>query len=46
MREADVVIVGAGAAGLSPAYRLCVTVPAPRRPSVVLVDAPEPLRPM
>ncbi|MBL1088093.1 MULTISPECIES: lycopene cyclase family protein [Streptomyces] len=41
MRDADVVIVGAGAAGLSLAYRLC---DAPgtgaRRPTVVLVDAP------
>ncbi|MEU1087991.1 lycopene cyclase family protein [Streptomyces sp. NPDC005892] len=45
MTYADVVIVGAGAAGLSLAYRLCA--PDARVPlSVVLVDAPPgPLRP-
>ncbi|MFE9248870.1 lycopene cyclase family protein [Streptomyces sp. NPDC007088] len=45
--DADVVIVGAGAAGLSLAHRLCRPRPGPRRPAeVVLVDAPPgPLRP-
>lgn len=45
MPDADVVIVGAGAAGLSLAYRLCAAGPG-RTPSVVLVDAPAgPVRP-
>ncbi|MFH8570401.1 lycopene cyclase family protein [Streptomyces sp. NPDC017993] len=46
MRDADIVIVGAGAAGLSLAYRLCTAAAGSSRPSVVLVDAPRgPLRP-
>ncbi|GAA3506361.1 lycopene cyclase family protein [Streptomyces prasinosporus] len=46
MLEAEVAIVGAGAAGLSLAHRLARTVPGTRAPSVVLVDAPPgPLRP-
>ena len=46
MRDADVVIVGAGAAGLSLAHRLCAPAPGVSPPSVVLVDAPPgPLRP-
>ncbi|MFF5784639.1 lycopene cyclase family protein [Streptomyces sp. NPDC012693] len=46
MLKADVVIVGAGAAGLSLAHRLNGRVPGARTPSVVLVDAPPgPLRP-
>ncbi|MFF6959495.1 lycopene cyclase family protein [Streptomyces sp. NPDC008317] len=46
MRDADVVIVGAGAAGLSLAHRLCAPSAARHRPAVVLVDAPSgPLRP-
>ncbi|MFG1811619.1 lycopene cyclase family protein [Streptomyces sp. NPDC049040] len=46
MPDADVVIVGAGAAGLSLAHRLCAPAPGASRPSVVLVDAPPgPLRP-
>ncbi|MEU6591431.1 lycopene cyclase family protein [Streptomyces sp. NPDC046881] len=46
MPEADVAIVGAGAAGLSLAHRLAGSVPGLRTPSVVLVDAPPgPLRP-
>ncbi|MFD5783785.1 lycopene cyclase family protein [Streptomyces sp. NPDC126933] len=46
MRDADVVIVGAGAAGLSLAYRLCEPRPGGRALTVVLVDAPRgPLRP-
>ncbi|MDO0929055.1 lycopene cyclase family protein [Streptomyces sp. TG1A-8] len=46
MRETDVVVVGAGAAGLSLAHRLAGRVPGGRAPSVVLVDAPPgPLRP-
>lgn len=45
VRDADVVIVGAGAAGLSLAHWLSAA-PARRRPSVLLVDAPHgPLRP-
>ncbi|MFC5227867.1 lycopene cyclase family protein [Streptomyces fimbriatus] len=44
--EAEVVIVGAGAAGLSLAHRLARAVPGTRAPSAVLVDAPPgPLRP-
>ncbi|MFJ5559305.1 lycopene cyclase family protein [Streptomyces sp. NPDC093250] len=44
--DAEVAIVGAGAAGLSLAHRLSETVPGARAPSVVLVDAPPgPLRP-
>ncbi|MFC8371074.1 lycopene cyclase family protein [Streptomyces sp. CB02400] len=44
--DADVAIVGAGAAGLSLAHRLSRTVPGTRAPSVVLVDAPPgPMRP-
>jgi lycopene beta-cyclase len=44
--ETDVVVVGAGAAGLSLAHRLAGPVPGLRTPSVVLVDAPPgPLRP-
>ncbi|MEE4545571.1 lycopene cyclase family protein [Streptomyces sp. V4-01] len=46
MQEADVVIVGAGAAGLSLAHELCAPSGGPRRPEVVLVQAPPgPLRP-
>ncbi|WEH32201.1 lycopene cyclase family protein [Streptomyces sp. AM 4-1-1] len=46
MPESDVVIVGAGAAGLSLAYRLCDPAAAGGPVSVVLVDAPPgPLRP-
>lgn len=46
MRDADVVIVGAGAAGLSLAHRLCAPSGGSHRPRVVLVDAPSgPLRP-
>lgn len=46
MHEADVAIVGAGAAGLSLAHRLTRPAPGARRLSVVLVDAPPgPLRP-
>lgn len=46
MPDADVVIVGAGAAGLSLAHRLCAPSAEPHRPTVVLVDAPSgPLRP-
>ncbi|WP_078840660.1 lycopene cyclase family protein [Streptomyces antioxidans] len=46
MPETDVVVVGAGAAGLSLAHRLAGRVPGLRTPSVVLVDAPPgPLRP-
>ncbi|MDX3852378.1 lycopene cyclase family protein [Streptomyces sp. AK02-01A] len=46
MPDADIVIVGAGAAGLSLAYRLCGPSHPGRRPSVILVDAPQgPLRP-
>lgn len=40
MRDADVVIVGAGAAGLSLAHRLCAPCPGRPRPEVLLVDAP------
>ncbi|GGW97755.1 lycopene cyclase [Streptomyces malachitofuscus] len=44
--DAEVAIVGAGAAGLSLAHRLSRTVPGTPAPSVVLVDAPPgPLRP-
>lgn len=46
MLDAEVAIVGAGAAGLSLAHRLARTAPGTRAPSVVLVDAPPgPLRP-
>ncbi|MEU0008689.1 lycopene cyclase family protein [Streptomyces sp. NPDC006314] len=46
MRETDVAVVGAGAAGLSLAHRLSGHLPGTRTPSVVLVDAPPgPLRP-
>ncbi|MFK4145085.1 lycopene cyclase family protein [Streptomyces sp. NPDC004065] len=46
MPEADVAVVGAGAAGLSLAHRLAGSVPGLRTPAVVLVDAPPgPLRP-
>ncbi|MFI5976070.1 lycopene cyclase family protein [Streptomyces sp. NPDC051452] len=46
MREADVAVVGAGAAGLSLAHRLSGHVPGRRTPSVILLDAPPgPLRP-
>lgn len=40
MLEADVAIVGAGAAGLSLAHRLACPAPGTRRLSVLLVDAP------
>ncbi|MFE1174024.1 lycopene cyclase family protein [Streptomyces sp. NPDC058773] len=40
MRDADAVIVGAGAAGLSLAHRLCEPADGGRPPRVVLVDAP------
>ncbi|MFE9020728.1 lycopene cyclase family protein [Streptomyces sp. NPDC007808] len=46
MLEADVAVVGAGAAGLSLAHRLSGHVSGMRTPSVVLVEAPPgPLRP-
>ncbi|MFI6564292.1 lycopene cyclase family protein [Streptomyces sp. NPDC050534] len=46
MLEADVAIIGAGAAGLSLAHRLSRPVPGTRPLSAVLVDAPPgPLRP-
>ncbi|OIK29251.1 lycopene cyclase family protein [Streptomyces malaysiense] len=46
MHEADVAIIGAGAAGLSLAHRLSCPAPGARGPSVVLLDAPPgPLRP-
>lgn len=46
MLDAEVAIVGAGAAGLSLAHRLAKTAPGTRSPSAVLVDAPPgPLRP-
>lgn len=46
MDDAEIAIVGAGAAGLSLAYRLCASPPAgttpvaPAKPSIVLIDAP------
>lgn len=44
--DAKIAIVGAGAAGLSLAYRLCAAPPAREGLSVVLIDAPQgPLRP-
>ncbi|WAM00042.1 lycopene cyclase family protein [Streptomyces sp. Je 1-369] len=46
MQDADIAIVGAGAAGLSLAHRLAVDRPRGPMPSVVLIDAPAgPLRP-
>ncbi|MFJ5802220.1 lycopene cyclase family protein [Streptomyces decoyicus] len=46
MQDADAVIVGAGAAGLSLAYRLCEPTADARRLRVLLVDAPRgPLTP-
>lgn len=46
MRETDVIVVGAGAAGLSLAYRLRTPPPGHPVPAVTLVDAPAgPLRP-
>ncbi|MEJ8652303.1 lycopene cyclase family protein [Streptomyces sp. MS1.AVA.3] len=46
MQDADAVIVGAGAAGLSLAYRLCEPAAGTRRLRVLLVDAPRgPLTP-
>jgi lycopene beta-cyclase len=46
MQEADVAIIGAGAAGLSLAHRLSRPAPGAQNLSVVLVDAPPgPLRP-
>ncbi|MFJ8660281.1 lycopene cyclase family protein [Streptomyces sp. NPDC093795] len=46
MLKADVVVIGAGAAGLSLAHRLNGHVPGARTPSVILVGAPPgPLRP-
>ncbi|MGW0330740.1 lycopene cyclase family protein [Streptomyces sp. NPDC003011] len=46
MLEADVAIIGAGAAGLSLAHRLSCPAPGDRRLSTVLLDAPPgPLRP-
>ncbi|MEU6819789.1 lycopene cyclase family protein [Streptomyces atriruber] len=46
MQDTDIAIVGAGAAGLSLAYRLAAGRPGGRMPSVVLVDAPAgPLKP-
>ncbi|SED79104.1 lycopene beta-cyclase [Streptomyces sp. 2224.1] len=46
MRDAEVVIVGAGAAGLSLAYRLCAPEAGNRELRVLLVDAPHgPLTP-
>lgn len=47
MLEADVAIVGAGAAGLSLAHRLSRRAPGEPRLSVILLDAPPgPLRPL
>ncbi|MFJ1808128.1 MULTISPECIES: lycopene cyclase family protein [unclassified Streptomyces] len=47
MLDADVAIVGAGAAGLSLAHRLSHRAPGTRRLSVLLVEAPPgPLRPL
>ncbi|MEU5895248.1 lycopene cyclase family protein [Streptomyces venezuelae] len=46
MQDADIAIVGAGAAGLSLAHRLAVDRPGGPMPSVVLIDAPAgPLKP-
>ncbi|MFE3251291.1 lycopene cyclase family protein [Streptomyces sp. NPDC059209] len=46
MRETDVIVVGAGAAGLSLAYRLRTPPPGHPAPGVTLIDAPAgPLRP-
>lgn len=46
VRETDVIVVGAGAAGLSLAYRLCAPPPGRPIPDVTLIDAPAgPLRP-
>ncbi|MEV0977638.1 lycopene cyclase family protein [Streptomyces sp. NPDC049915] len=46
MLEAEVAVVGAGAAGLSLAHRLSGHAPGSRTPSVILLDAPPgPLRP-
>ncbi|GHC51224.1 lycopene cyclase family protein [Streptomyces flavofungini] len=46
MHDTQIAIVGAGAAGLSLAYRLAVDRPGGRVPSVVLLDAPAgPLKP-
>ncbi|WP_330172288.1 lycopene cyclase family protein [Streptomyces sp. NBC_01498] len=45
-RDADVIVVGAGASGLSLAYRLCTPPPGRPLPRVTLIDAPPgPLRP-
>ncbi|SCK37729.1 lycopene cyclase family protein [Streptomyces sp. WMMB 322] len=46
MYDTEIAIVGAGAAGLSLAYRLCAARPGPASPSVALIDAPPgPARP-
>lgn len=46
VRDEEILIVGAGAAGLSLAYRLCSPPRGGRAPTVTLVDAPPgPLRP-
>lgn len=46
VHETDVIVVGAGAAGLSLAYRLCTPPSGRPAPDVTLVDAPAgPLRP-
>ncbi len=46
VRDTDVIVVGAGAAGLSLVYRLCTPPPGRPVPEVTLVDAPAgPLRP-
>ncbi|NEE24864.1 lycopene cyclase, partial [Streptomyces sp. SID7982] len=38
--DAEIVIVGAGAAGLSLAHHLCAPPPGARAPSVALVEPP------
>ncbi|MFC8127128.1 lycopene cyclase family protein [Streptomyces sp. NPDC057302] len=46
MHDTEIAIVGAGAAGLSLAYRLCAATPNRDIPTITLIDAPQgPLRP-